>query len=125
MRALIRGDLQSKEYFMEKWKNRDEYDQAVIDLFLKMGYGAEATGQESLKDHATVAEILEDMPQDVKDQELSHLIMLGQTSEGQCPFLVTAINPTEIHIRIKGRLFGRLRKACVDMNKHTLAYMKG
>jgi hypothetical protein len=115
MRALIRADLKPADHFLLLWNDRKEYDDAVIRIFLKMGYAPAKTGQKELEDDAFVKEIIQDMPPDIKEQETQHLIMLGYTGEGQSHFVVTGVNPTEIHIRIKGRLFGRLRRACANI----------
>jgi hypothetical protein len=118
MRALIRADLQPSDHFSFLWNERDEYDSQVIQMFLDMGYAPVKIGQEALLNHPFVNEILEDMPPDIKEQETEHLILIGYVGEGQSHFIVTGVNPTEIHIRIKGRLFGRLRRACTDLIKN-------
>lgn len=118
MRALIRADLQPSDHFSFLWREREEYDSQIIQMFLDMGYAPVKVGQETLLNDPFVNEILEDMPPDIKEQETEHLILLGYVGEGQSHFIVTGVNPTEIHIRIKGRLFGRLRRACTDLIKN-------
>lgn len=118
MRALIRADLQPSDHFSFLWREREEYDSQVIQMFLDMGYAPVKTGQDALLNDPFVNEILEDMPPDIKEQETEHLILLGYVGEGQSHFIVTGVNPTELHIRIKGRLFGRLRRACADLIKN-------
>ncbi len=118
MRALIRADLQPSDHFSFLWREREEYDSQIIQMFLDMGYAPVKVGQEALLNDPFVNEILEDMPPDIKEQETEHLILLGYVGEGQSHFIVTGVNPTEIHIRIKGRLFGRLRRACTDLIKN-------
>jgi len=118
MRALIRADLHPSLNFQQLWSDRNAYNEQVVRLFLEMGYAAVKTGQVDLEKDATVEELIKDIPPDIKEQETGHLIMLGYTSEGQSHFLVTGVNPTEVHIRVKGRLYGRLRRACVDIYKN-------
>lgn len=119
MRALIRADLQPEDYFVALWKDRSKYDEEIIQLFLEMGYAPAKRDQEQLEEDAFVKEIIQDMPPDIKEQETQHLIMLGYTGEGQSHFVVTGVNPAEIHIRIKGRLFGRLRRACANIYQNS------
>jgi hypothetical protein len=56
-----------------------------------------------------VTDIFEDVPKDLRLQEMQHMIMLGYSSEGQGNFVVCAINPSELHIRFRQDLFERLR----------------
>lgn len=117
MRALIRADLQPTNYFSSLWNKREKYNSQVTQLFLEMGFAPVKVGQKALLEDPFVQEIIEDMPPDIKEQETQHIIMLGYVGEGQSHFIVTGVNPSVIHIRIKGRLFGRLRRACVEIIK--------
>jgi hypothetical protein len=115
MRALIRADLFPEDHFVALWAIREDWDAAVRDVFFAMGYAALAKGQVALEEDVHVQSVLSDIPDDILTQEQKHLVMLGYISDGQSHFVVTGINPTELHIRIKGQLLGRLRRACVDM----------
>lgn len=59
--------------------------------------------------------IFKDAPEDIQDEEKKRLIMLGYTSKGQSNFLVVAVNPEEIHIRIRQGLFNRLRACATEI----------
>lgn len=123
MRALIRAELVQSDYFISLWKNREEYDKQVCDIFLNMGYTAVVIGQENLENNPYVKEIFEDLPPDIGAQDKQHYILLGYSGEGQSHFVVSSPNPAVIHIRVMGRLFGRLRRTCTDIT-HNLEKLK-
>ena len=66
---------------------------------------------------AIIAKVFEDVPEDIKIQELNNLILFGYLSEGQAPFVVCTVNPGELHIRIQASKFSRIKKACEDIHK--------
>lgn len=134
MRGLIRLDLAPKTRVNQLWTNRQDYDDAVIRLFREIGYipkdprsngdsnvppvafSSDSTErQQQLQSSAEIATLFEDVPADITAEEQRHMIMLGYTSEGQSTFVVCAINPTELHIRIRQGLFERLRRSCLEI----------
>src|SRR5262245_32223361 len=79
-----------------------------------MGFDAKSTGAEVLTRPET-GRIIDHIPDDIKDEELHHPILLGYISDGQVHFLVCAVNQRELHIRLQAPLFLRLRRACVEL----------
>jgi hypothetical protein len=124
MRALIRAKLNPPEHFNSLWHNRVEFDKAVADLFQDMEFGPEITGQEAIINDSIAQKIIQDIPEDIKEQETKHLILLGYSGLGQAHFIVSGVNPTEIHIRIKGGLFGRIERSCRDITDKSLKLKK-
>lgn len=125
MRALVRADLLPSDYWEDLWTtNVIEYDKEVVQLFTDLGFGPVKVGQETLLQDKAVQEIIVDIPDHVREQETSHLVMLGYISEGQAYFIVSSINPTVLHIRVRGRLFGRLARACAELNRNVNTLVK-
>ena len=115
MRALIKADLRPIKIFNEIRDDRGAYDEAVIKIFSDLGYKIRSRGQDELIDSQVVFDIFTDVPDDIRNQEQTHLIALCYTSEGQMPFVICAVNPTEIHIRMRYQFFGHIRKSCADI----------
>lgn len=111
MRALIRVKLEPTQYFINLWKNRKNWDEEIVKILTTIGYPPKVTGQKALSKDKRVLEIIKDMPKDIAAEERQHLVMFGYTSDGQAGFVVTGVNPNEIHVRIKGRVFSRVRRA--------------
>jgi hypothetical protein len=56
-----------------------------------------------------------DVPPDVRKREFQHLIMLGNASDGQSRFVVCAVNPTELQIRMSQGVHERLQRGCSEI----------
>jgi len=63
----------------------------------------------------TIKDIIREIPQKLRDKECRRAICLGYSSEGQAPFIVFAVNIRDLHIRIRGGLFGKTERACKDI----------
>lgn len=119
MRALLRADLHPGDYFQQLWEDDKAYAEAVVKLFKQIGYSKIKVDTDVLQDEK-IKNIIVDMPDEVTEEETRRLIMLAYTSRGQSYFIVSGINPTRLHIRIKGGLFGETKKACQEIYRNAL-----
>lgn len=123
MRALIRIEIIDPNGKLPPRDDRGEYDKALISVFRTAGYdprrltssAADLPTQADLERSEEVARLFEGVPDNVREEESKHLIMLGYTSEGQAKFVVCSINQRVIHIRVRDDLFDKLRRACREI----------
>lgn len=99
----------------EDIKSSVSSDESFLDFYAKKAQEILGNSKECLK-------IFKDAPEDIQDEEKRRLIMLGYTSKGQSNFLVVAVNPQEIHIRIRQGLFNRLRACATEICEKSKEY---
>jgi hypothetical protein len=123
MRALIRAYIREHKALPNREDAREDYDNALIKLFQEIGYDARRLSgrqdrlptQDELRDSKDVERLFDGVPDDLRDEETKHLIMLGYTSQGQAKFVVCSINQLVLHIRVRDDLFDKLKRACKEI----------
>jgi len=124
MRVLIKIDLYSGrgKKKIPPFQDDDDakisegYINKVTSLFKGMNfhtYTRENYGDSPFSD--LVNKSYENVPEDVKEEELERNVLVGFTSEGQLHFVVTAINPDRLHLRAQSDLFFRMQNASKEI----------
>jgi hypothetical protein len=133
MRALIRLDLRPASTFVALWDKREEFEEAVVAVFRRAGFPpyepqngersvpsaqghSRSFGHDVLVGCPEVERVFRGAPSDIRLVESRRLIMMGYSPEGQDVFVVSAVNPTVLHVRFQMNVFRRLRRACAELS---------
>lgn len=73
----------------------------------------------------SIKEIIREIPESIRKTECRRVVCFGYSSDGQSHFLVFAMNINDLHIRIRGGLFGKTEQACKDLIQKAAQHRKG
>lgn len=124
MRALLRAKLRPVNRFIELWDNETEYVSAVASIFRAMGFAIDFLGKEDVMQSEAFKRIMNNTPEEIFADETKRPIMVGYSSSGQAPFLVVAVNPTDLHIRVQAEILMRIENSCAEILSKAIDHAK-
>lgn len=104
-------------------ENKDDkksYEEEIIDLFRRLGYEPISN---ITNESPEVERVFNNVPDEIKDEELPRLIFTSYASEGQLHFVVCAIQHDTLHIRAQAETFQRIVRFCEEIYKRTPSFL--
>lgn len=103
-------------YYKDSASKFEEYYKKVLQLFDEVGYAPRLTWKDGIRFDITAKNIYDFVPEDLKQYEMQHLIMSSYTPGCQAYYIVSAINPGELHIRLRADSLLDIRDACLEFH---------
>jgi hypothetical protein len=101
-----------------------EYENRVKAIFISLGLQPVPIQRFEMEQQEFIKDILEEIPSGIVNREFRQVVMGGYIGRGQSSFLVTVVNPNQLHIRIKAAYLSMLQDSCMYLYNHVKKHSK-